>query len=57
MIPVCMEFMHVSLQRPGIGASAIQQGDDTFKCDQFIAGVLRELSVCLSETNNPDTHS
>jgi hypothetical protein len=29
------------------GASAAQQGDDTFTRDQFITGVLRELSVCL----------
>jgi hypothetical protein len=34
-----------------VGASAAQQGDDTFKRDQFITGVLRELSVCLCRRN------
>jgi hypothetical protein len=33
------------------GASAAQQGDDTFTRDQFIIGVLRELSVCLCRRN------
>jgi hypothetical protein len=34
-----------------VGASAAQQGDDTFTRDQFITGVLRELSVCLCRRN------
>jgi hypothetical protein len=34
-----------------VGASATQQGDDTFMRDQFTTGVLRELSVCLCRRN------
>jgi hypothetical protein len=34
-----------------VGASAAQQSDGTFTRDQFITGVLRELSVCLCRQN------
>jgi hypothetical protein len=34
-----------------IGASATQQADDTFKRNQFMMGLLQDLSVCLCRQN------
>jgi hypothetical protein len=34
-----------------VWASAAQQGDDMFTRDQFITGMLCELSVCLCRRN------
>jgi hypothetical protein len=40
-----------------VGASAAQQGDDTFTRDQFITGVLCELPVCLCRRNANIEHA
>jgi hypothetical protein len=61
--PGCYHFVPLTVETYGrlgkplmklitdVGASAAQQGDDTFMRDQFITGVLRELSVCLCRRN------
>jgi hypothetical protein len=40
-----------------VEASAAQQGDDTFTRNQFITGVLPELSVCLCRRNANIEHA